>query len=220
ACDDGNTTDDDGCSHDCQIEHPVEPVCELIPQSGCDGATPACDLGGCRAVTSQGTSNNHCAVDTACKAGYTCVGGNGSDEAAWCARFCEADSDCLGTGSRCVDDLSDASGQPLDVVTCSNACDPYAQTGCPTQMGCLAIYATGGAFTDCFYQGAVAEGGACQSAHDCEDGLACVTHGNSAGVCEPYCIVGNDSTCDDLDTICVGLLHPLDIGAVEYGVCE
>lgn len=219
-CDDGNTTPGDGCSAGCQVETPVTPACEVLPQSGCSGNTPACDLNDtgqpeCRAVTSQGTANNHCSVDTACKAGYTCVGEATGTELPWCSRFCDADSQCPGTGSRCVDELTDAAGHPLGIDTCSNACDPYGQTGCPSGMGCVGVNATGGDFTDCRYLGAGIQGDACASQADCSDGYACV----SPGECLAYCIVGNANTCLSGET-CVGLADPLQIGAVEYGVCE
>ncbi|CAN5668813.1 hypothetical protein BH11MYX1_BH11MYX1_57090 [soil metagenome] len=216
-CDDGNTASGDGCSPTCQTE--AVTACALLPQSGCSGATPACDLTAaddgstaCRAVTVQGTSNNHCSVDTGCKAGYTCVHDANATDTPWCARFCAADSDCLGTGSRCVDDLGGT-----NVVTCSNACDPYGQSGCPTGMGCMGYEATGGDFTDCIYQGAVPQAGACTTDHDCEDGLACVSHG-SQKTCQPYCVVGNSNTCF-ANEICAAFVHPLVIGTVEYGAC-
>ena len=214
-CDDGNTASGDGCSPTCQTE--AATACSLLPQSGCSGATPACDVTpasdgttACRAVTSQGTSNNHCLVDTACKAGYSCVYDSPID-VPWCARFCGGDSDCLGTGSRCVSDLGG------NVRSCSNACDPYGQTGCPTGMGCMAYDSNGGDFTDCIYQGTVPEQGACTTNRDCDTGLACVADG-SVKRCLPLCHAGNSNTCPNGGT-CLGFVHPIVIGAVTYGAC-
>lgn len=215
-CDDGNTASGDGCSPMCQTE--TATACGLLPQSGCSGATPACDLTSagdgstaCRAVTTQGTSNDHCPVDSACKAGYTCVHDSLAD-APWCARFCATDSGCSGTGSRCVDALDST-----NVLTCSNACDPYGQTGCPVGMGCMAYQAAMGDFTDCLYQGAVPQAGTCTTDRDCEDGLACVSDG-SGKTCQPYCVVGNSSTCFAGET-CAAFVNPLVIGTTQYGVC-
>jgi cysteine-rich repeat protein len=223
-CDDGNTASGDGCSPTCQIE--PQSACALLPQGGCSGATPACDLTaaddgttGCRAVTAQGTSNDHCTVDTACKDGYTCVH-DGNGDTPWCSRFCAHDSDCLGTGSRCVDDLTDDMGNSLHVETCSNACDPYGQSGCPSGMGCLGFDSTGGDYTDCEYMGNAPDGSQCANSIECLPGSACSASADDPNPsCEPTCIVGNDDTCDT-DEECVGFTSPIMIGTVEYGACE
>ena len=220
ACDDGNKASGDGCSPSCQVESAN--ACSLVPQGGCSGAEPACDVTDdgstdCRAVTSQGTSNNHCTSDTACKAGYTCLG-DGSSNAPWCARFCIGDSDCLGTGSRCMIGLVDSGGDPIGVNVCTNACDPYAQTGCPSGMGCIGRIATAGDYTDCRYLGTKLDGQACTLQTDCLPGSACVTT-NGVSTCASYCIVGNDNTCDIGET-CVGFTGGMNIGSVEYGSCN
>jgi cysteine-rich repeat protein len=219
ACDDGNTASGDGCSPTCEVETPT--ACMLVPQGGCTGQAPACDLadGGttaCRAVTAQGTSNSHCSVATACKAGYTCVNDD-SNLAPWCMRFCAHDSDCNGAGSRCVIGLSDANGDPLNVDVCSNSCNLDTQTGCPSGMGCLGHNATAGDFTDCAYMGTAADGHACTSSVECRPGSACVTSG-STSTCMSYCVVGAAGGC--LAGTCVGFVSPLVIGAVEYGACN
>jgi hypothetical protein len=195
----------------------------LLPQAGCDGATPACDLTAtddgstaCRPVTSQGTSNDHCSVDTACKAGYTCV--HDGANLPFCSRFCAQDVDCLGIGSRCVDELVDGNDHPIDVYTCSNACDPYAQSGCPSGMGCLGFDDGANDYTDCEYMGGKADGAACAHSIECSEGAQCVTIGGGAAMCEPTCIVGNSSSCDA--GTCVGFTSPLVIGGVEYGACQ
>jgi cysteine-rich repeat protein len=221
-CDDGNTASGDGCSPTCQ--HETAASCGLIPQSGCSGTTPACDLTpaddgntACRAVTAQGTSNSHCTVDTACKSGYTCVHDSDAAATPWCMRFCAHDSDCNGTGSRCVIGLSDAQGNSLNVDVCSNSCDVYTQSGCPSGMGCQGFDATGGDYTDCAYMDGKADGAACTSSLECSSGSLCVDDGANK-LCSPYCIVGDDTTCD-LGS-CVGFTSPLNIGAVEYGACQ
>jgi len=161
-----HTQPDSGMSKDSAVIHPTDAAidsppnaCTIVPQSGCSGSTPACDIHDdgstfCRAVTSQGTSNNHCAVDTECKDGYTCID-DGSAHAAWCARFCTLDSHCTGTGSRCLNELS-SNGNPIGATVCTNACDAYAQTGCPSGMGCMPFNDTSGDFTDCAYKGTTA----------------------------------------------------------------
>ena len=218
-CDDGNTTSGDGCSPTCHVE--LQTACMLVPQGGCSGTTPACDIAddattACRGVTAQGTSNDHCTVDTACKAGYTCVH-DGTVATPWCMRFCLHDTDCAGTGSRCVDALDDSMGNPLNVDVCSNACGVYSQTGCPSGMGCLGHDATAGDFTDCAYMGNKLDGATCAGSLECLPGSACVTSGG-VSTCRSYCIVGDPSTCASPMT-CAGFVSPLTIGTVQFGVC-
>ena len=219
----------DACSncatHDAPVPHDAQTVaaCTLLPQAGC-GSGDACDLTaaddgtvGCRDVTSQGTANNHCAVDTACRAGYTCV--HDGANSPWCSRFCDADAECDGTGSRCVDQLVDHNNQPLDVFTCSNACDPYGQSGCPTGMGCLGFDDGNDDFSDCEYMTNKPDGAACTDSEECTPGAMCVTS-NNVKTCRPTCIAGNDNTCADVDTVCDSFTSPLIIGGIEYGACE
>lgn len=221
ACDDGNLASGDGCSPICMVE--TAAACSIVPQSGCSGATPACDIGGidvteCRAVTSQGTSNNHCSVSTACKAGYTCISDDDPQNTPWCARFCITDADCTGTGSRCTTGLVDENNDPLNVKVCSNACNPVAQSGCPSGMGCLAQNDAAGDYTDCRYMGTTPDGGSCMKSTDCLEGSTCVTVGG-VNTCHAYCVVGDDTTCTGGD-VCGGFSSPLVIGTTEYGICH
>ena len=208
---------------DAASDGPVMMACTLVPQSGCSGSTPACDVNddgstSCRAVTSQGTSNNHCTVETACKDGYTCTG-NMTNGEAWCARFCTQDSNCTGTGSRCLIDLENSNGDPLDVTVCTNACDPVTQSGCPTGMGCLPYDAATGDYTHCYYGGANALGQTCISDSECATGLVCVGPANGTATCKKQCRVGSPTTCPTAQT-CVGYSDPINIGANTYGACN
>lgn len=215
------TKPDGGVIQPTDAASPDTPVasCTLVPQGGCSGSTPACDLHDdgstfCRAVTSQGTSNNHCSADTECKQGYSCTD-DGTANPAWCARFCQLDTHCTGTGSRCVNELTNGS-MPLGVYVCSNACDPYGQSGCPTGMGCLPFEASGGDFTDCQYMGTKLAGQSCTYSTDCGDGLICVST-NNVKTCKPICVVGNNGTCGVGQ--CIGFVNTLTIGGVTYGAC-
>lgn len=221
-CDDHNTTSGDGCSPTCQTE--TATACGLVPQTGCSGATPACDLTDandgsteCRAVVTQGNSNSHCTDGTGCRAGYTCTVDSAANPG-WCSRFCEVDSDCTGTGSRCVNALDDGNGNPLNVDVCSNACDPYGQTGCPSGMGCFPINSADGDYTDCLYMGTTPDGGACTSSRECRNGSGCVTFDGTTHECASFCVFGNNGTCGTGE-VCHGFTDPLTIGTVEYGVC-
>lgn len=221
ACDDGNTTAGDGCSPICGTEPPPPAACTLVPQAGC-GAGLACDLDdtgerACRAVTTQGTSNSHCTVDTGCRAGYSCTGDGDPAHTAWCARFCVTDADCSGTGSRCVFALTSGSGAPLDANVCSNACDPYGQTGCPSQMACIVRDASAGDFTDCRYLGTTPDGASCTKTSDCLPGSDCVSAGG-VKTCASYCIVGNNATCPQSQA-CHPFTTDVVIGTTHYGSC-
>ncbi|HEY5922468.1 MAG TPA: hypothetical protein VIV11_12390 [Kofleriaceae bacterium] len=222
--DSGATGQDGSVIHptDAAIDSPPVMACTLVPQSGCSGATPACDVNddgstSCRAVTSQGTSNSHCMTETACKDGYTCTGDMATARA-WCARFCTQDTDCLGIGSRCLIDLENNNGDPLDVTVCTNACDPVTQSGCPTSMGCLPFHAATGDYTDCFYGGAKALGQTCAADSECATGLVCAGPATGA-TCKKNCIVGAASTCPTGQT-CVGYTDAINIGANTYGACN
>lgn len=197
------------------------PSCALVPQDGCSGATPACDIAAaddgtvaCRAVTKNGVSNSHCAAATDCRAGYTCVHDGSADDSPWCSRFCEVDTDCVGTGSRCLDEVADGTDE---IPICTHACDPYEQSGCPSGMGCLAMTDPGGDYSDCAYMGTVDDGDTCATDEDCELGSTCVTQ-NGMSLCAPYCIVGEDGTCDS--GTCQGFATALVLGGIEYGVCS
>ncbi|HUJ57590.1 MAG TPA: hypothetical protein VLX92_03845 [Kofleriaceae bacterium] len=213
--------------HDAPVQHDAAPpACTLVPQSGCSGADPACDLTaaddgtvGCRAVTKQGVSNSHCALDTDCKTGYTCVHDDAnSADAPWCARFCDVDGDCTGIGSRCVDQLVDHNDHGLGIYTCSNSCDVYEQARCPSGMGCLGFTDAGGNYTDCAYMGTTPDGDACTASDQCELGSSCVTVGG-ASTCAAYCLFGDDTTCDGTE-LCNEFATPLTINGVEYGFCQ
>jgi len=220
-CDDGNKTSGDGCSPTCQQEGAG--ACALVPQAGCTATSaPACDLTAamdgttqCRAVTQSGTSNSHCTLATQCKAGYTCTGDHNGNPS-WCARFCTDDTDCTGTGSRCVIDLVNGSGATINVSVCSNACDPYGQTGCPTGMGCVLRGDGDGDYTDCLYQGTKLVGESCATARDCSPGNVCATY-QGVKTCRATCIVGNASTCSS--GVCSPYQDPVSIGGVNYGAC-
>jgi hypothetical protein len=199
--------------------------CELVPQGGCTGSAPACDLTSaddgtvdCRAVTKAGIGDDHCPTDTACAVGYTCT--HGSDDAAqepWCARFCDLDTDCSGIGSRCVIGLVGSAGEALDIDVCSEACDLVGQTGCPSEMACYGFEDGSGDYTDCDYPGTTALGGDCSIDQDCVAGAVCVEHGTKT-TCEPVCVVGDDTSCAS-DETCEGFTVPLNIGSDEYGAC-
>jgi hypothetical protein len=207
---------------DASIDTPVTTACTLLPQAGCGGGTPACDLTaaddgttGCRAVTTMGTSDSRCSALTACSAGYSCVGELGVDSA--CMKFCADDSGCSGTGARCAYDLVSNDGDPLDIKVCSNACDVYLQTGCPSGMGCNAFDAAAGDFTDCRVMGTKSVGQTCATTDECSPGALCVNDGTAR--CRYYCKIGQSGSCPTSQT-CSGFATSLTIGSTSYGFCH
>jgi cysteine-rich repeat protein len=219
-CDDGNTASGDGCSPTCQTESAT--ACSMIPQAGCGGSTPACDLTAaedgttaCRAVSAAGTSDSRCSALTGCSAGYSCVGDLASD--ASCMKFCTADSGCTGTGSRCAFTLVNDNGDSLNVKVCSNACDLYAQSGCPSGLGCVGYESSAGDFTDCRLMGGKLDGQSCASTLECAAGSLCVNDGTAR--CHAYCKMGVSSTCPSGQT-CTGFSSSLTIGSTTYGFCR
>jgi cysteine-rich repeat protein len=219
-CDDHNLTSGDGCSPTCQPEQAG--ACTLVPNGGCGGATPACDLTAaedgstaCRAVSVAGTSDSRCSALTSCSAGYTCVGELGVDSS--CMKFCATDAGCSGTGSRCAYGLYADNGDPLNVKVCSNACDIYAQTGCPSGMGCLGFDSSAGDFTDCRIMGTKSDGQSCSSTLECRPGSLCVNDGGAT--CHSYCKMGVSGSCPSGWT-CSAFANSLTIGSTTYGFCR
>jgi cysteine-rich repeat protein len=220
ACDDGNSASGDGCSPTCQIEEAT--ACSIMPQSGCSGGTPACDLTAaddgttaCRAVSASGTSDSRCSVLTACSAGYSCVGDLSND--ASCMKFCANDSGCSGTGSRCAYTLVNDNGDSLNVKVCSNACDPILQVGCPSGLGCMAYDASGGDITDCRLMGTKSVGATCSSSLQCSPGALCVDDGTAR--CRLYCKLDQSGGCPTSQT-CSAFANTLSIGSTSYGFCH
>jgi cysteine-rich repeat protein len=219
-CDDSNTASGDGCSPTCQTESAT--ACSLLPQSGCGGGTPACDLTpaddgttACRAVTAMGASDSRCSALTGCNAGYSCVGDLALD--ASCMKFCADDTGCSGTGSRCAFTLVNDNGDSLNVKVCSNACDLYIQVGCPSGMGCLGFESSGGDFTDCRVMGTKSIGQSCSSTLECSPGSLCVNDGTAR--CRAYCKLDQSGSCPSTQT-CTAFSSSLSIGSTTFGFCR
>jgi hypothetical protein len=205
------------------IDAPHVAACTLVPQDGCAGATPACDVApaqdgstACRAVTARGGSTSHCSQRTDCMVGYTCIEED-PNAPAWCTAFCAHDVDCSGAGSRCVHGVQNHQ-QAVIATVCTIACSPTAQTGCPSGMACVAEADAAGDYTDCVYVADHADGTACANVADCRPGSACIVEG-TAQTCEPYCIVGGTTACPT-GTTCQAFTPALVIGAVQYGACH
>ena len=135
-----------------------------------------------------------------------------------CARYCATDADCTGTGSLCIQTLSDGAGGEIPGVRlCSRACNPVRQTGCAPGLMCNIYQEAAGAMrflTDC--TGPVGTGrdaAACTLDSECAAGYACISN-----MCLHWCNVATDEGCSGFE-ICSGLTPRVVLGGVEYGVC-
>jgi len=218
-CDDHNTTSGDGCSATCTVEQAS--ACVLVPQGGC-AAGDACDIAdettgdtGCRDVTKTGTSDSRCAAATECDVGFTCVS---DDTVSYCMRFCADEGDCPGTSSRCAFNLTNSSGMTLGVKVCSNSCTVLAQTGCPSNTGCIGIENGSSDFTDCRKMDGKLDGDTCVTTTDCLPGSVCVDDGLGKA-CHEYCDVNDDLICSGSE-ICTDFATPLVISGITLGFCD
>ena len=169
-------------------------------------------------VRKQGV-NDHCALDTDCEVGYTCVNDEDTSDAPWCSRFCEVDTDCLGAGSRCVVGPS-KTARRSQFRLCTHSCDLlFEQTGCPSGMASDASApSTRAAITPTANTWARrCDDDTCSDAAQVSRGLDVCDRQQRLDLRPSHCEVGDDSTCDDPDDTCVAFVTPLTIGNVEYG---
>ena len=130
------------------------------------------------------TGGNACQRDCDCAQGEACVSGYGfAGPIQRCARPCELDRDCAGTGTcitQIADDLSFVCGAgsecnpgdcPQGFACANNACTPQFSLGSVTRHDCT-----------------------CDS--ECSDGLRCVFHeGVATGRCEAVCLTASEVWC-------------------------
>lgn len=180
----------------------VSPQCGCAAGEGCtlnDASERVCEPSG------PGGEGADCSVD-ACQPGFVC--GEGPDYDV-CLRFCADDTDCVGgEGSRCLIDFGVARA-------CTTACDPVANTGCPSGAGCTIVQTAPGSgdyFINCRPAGAAATGDVCGNELDCEGGNSCRS---AAGPrrCTAWC--RTDADCGSGET-CV---FELTVGTTTYGRC-
>jgi hypothetical protein len=198
-------------------------ACSLVPQSGCP-AGDACDLTGtdgdttCRDVTTAGTEDDACSAATQCSRGYKCIY---TDNQGSCLEFCASDADCApATGSRCVIELDDGTGQTVPGGTfCSQACSPQTASGCPAGWNCAVLEDGNADVTRCIAAGSATQDDACSATVACASGYTCATY-NGDHLCLRNCRVGMASGCNNFPgTTCTGFSTPTVIGGVEWGVC-
>jgi hypothetical protein len=202
--------------------------CDIPTQCGC-AAGMACDIDSmtstataCRAVTMQGMETSTCPADTDCARGYVCVG-DGTNDA--CEKYCQSNMDCTGPRGQCVDQLVDASNNPIPgAVVCSSDCDPSLVNNsmtCPAGWTCDLYTATYMTMmydiVDCRKAGTKTENQACSATALCAAGYSCVNDGIS-DVCARICKYPTGTNCPT-GTTCGEFQTPFTVGGTEYGVC-
>ncbi len=221
--------------------------CDPIAQCGCDWGM-ACDL--IRFDSSTGKEGSvcrpagiakpytHCADDTDCRPGFTCV----LDA---CRRICESDSQCDGVDPyrKCVNlkTVANQWGQSTELPygTCVSVCDPAFPTsdhsGDPVFVACgqglqcspaLPAWVEGATgLADCRNwsdQPRLGWGAPCKLWAECEPGFACEPEPVDGGLGEPgpagrqcrrWCHVG--TLCNGEPCVPVGI----SAGPIELGFC-
>jgi hypothetical protein len=163
-----------------------------------------------------------CAGAGTCAPGSICLGGG---TAGACAAFCATDADCASEGGICVLTLSNGSGGSIpNEMLCSGSCDPVANTGCVTGMGCqVGVEPTGQmrVFSVCESAGKGVKNGACTTVADCAAKFDCVNTGSQT-VCLEYCYVGvTQAGCTTCTPLSAGTaMTPLVLNGKQVGVCQ
>ena len=176
----------------------------------------------CRMVTAAGMESSTCATDTACAAGYVCVG-DGTNDA--CAKYCAHDSDCTSPRGKCVEQLTNGSGSAIAGATiCSSDCDPTAATNatCPTGWSCdlftSMFMGTNYDIVDCRKAGTAGQGAACSATVACAAGFTCVNNGTTT-TCAKICPLPAGTGCPTGKT-CTGFATAFTVAGQQYGACN
>jgi hypothetical protein len=208
------------------------PLCEgcALVGDACCGVARSCDVNeaatdtSCRAVVTQGMDTSTCTVDTDCAKGYTCVSGG---TASSCVEYCTGDAQCAGTGGICAGSVPVPGGT---AKTCSQDCDPFSATGCPSMWACRLRLTPAGdpenpvkTYSACTTAGAGGHNATCTTSNDCRAGFACTTINAGSRACRKYCDYDNDDPCTGITPLvqgCTGFEGDgLVLGGKEYGVC-
>jgi len=187
---------------------PTAPVCDSVTPDASTCSRPAGQGLACNPTCGTGCSCGWCGVDSsgavaclpgtpgtatagmacdpskpaACAPGLYCRAECGTGR---CYKFCDTSSDCPNGGS------CNFSVPGTSILLCSDACDPIAQTGCPSGYGCYPSGSTG----ECDCAGTGKTGASCMLAHDCVPGATCIGPQN-ATTCQKIC--GSNADCGPL----------------------
>ena len=212
---------------------PTQP-CAYNPQCGC-AQQLACDIDftdlvgtSCRAVNVNGNAQSACGSFSECGADFTCVMAGGGMR---CEQFCAGDMQCAGPRGKCIIQITNQQGVPIQgATTCSSNCNPLSTTNggaCPANWKCgfFTIGATD--IVDCALPGAGVHGTMCNTDADCGAGTMCSTYTPAGGQpskrCRRVCnkTAGGQECAAVAGTSCLGFGagNELTVGGTEYGIC-
>ena len=204
-CDDGNTTDGDGCSSTC-MDAPVACGLDLVACSASEGCYPTTSGAFCFPAGSL-PEDDPCVNQNDCQAGYACIDRQVGPPGALCTELCDtANGFNCSSGGPCSG-IAGSSGlgaceydpcDPLDVLTCDPGLACY-----PTSAGPL-----------CLDAGTTGVGSTCLSHTDCVAGTWCVDPG-TGDVCALLCDPANGNADCSASEVCTALVSDPTIGACE-----
>ncbi|MBI5502716.1 MAG: DUF4215 domain-containing protein [Deltaproteobacteria bacterium] len=215
---DGDAADGDGDAAEARDGWDcTDPVCDLAPQCGCGSGEKCTLIGSGRGCGPTGflAEGRACTSDSECGSGLYCAPAVDTS-VFFCHRFCEADGDCLGPGSRCLVPITGGSPPTTLGTLCTVNCDLESGSGCPEGARCKVFSdADGDYLTDCSGEvGSGRLGHACSDESDCAAGYFCSP---SFPTCLQYCVFP-DGYCDG-GYVCRSFAPPVLIGTRTYGYC-
>jgi hypothetical protein len=182
------------------------PCKAMLPQCGCPSGQ-ACYLAAAGPkCTAPGIvdESDQCTTNAECIPGHVCAQGQDGVAVKVCKRLCQADGDCVGPGSICLQDSG--------FKACSIGCNPVTSSRCPPSAACQLYQRSGdmAPFTDCGGIGTRQPLQSCSDAFPCVAGYVCGTTSGGATACIKYCTPSDCSSCDVMGTF----------GGTSYGVCR
>lgn len=185
----------------CDLPTPDAGTCSISLAAGqeCIPSCQGCACGRCNVVQgvavcnqTAGTKDINDVCNPAkddCKAGLYCQPECNTVGLGRCYKFCSVGTDC--PDGSCATAARDTAfnGTPFKICDIApQACDPIAQTGCPTDFGVLSCYHSlfGNTYCDCKGTGKV--GDTCSANNDCAPGETCLQVNGAAQIqCELLC---------------------------------
>jgi hypothetical protein len=192
--------------------------CNLVAQTGCNiGQKCTLSVTNTLICVSDGTQPQSSGCSSTmddCRAGAYCQAESATLHA--CRQFCATNTDCTQSPvgparnvSYCLVDTSSPS-----VKTCTIACDPVANLGCPAGLACRwgqAAPAGVDEFTDCALPGTGDNLSTCTTTEQCKPGFVCNAQD---GKCHKVCLISSPD-CSAVGGTC----SPPTVTTPIFGLC-